>query len=283
METPAIRVRDVCFSYVREEVLHNVSFALPPRSFAVVVGPNGGGKTTLLRLLLGDLKPRWGEVSIFGGSPEKARRRIGYVPQSVMFDGEFPVTVLEAVMLGRVATRALGGFSRADRAAGAEALRRVGLEGLEKRPFSALSGGQRQRAIVAQAICARPELYFLDEPTANVDAHTERDLVELFAELATEATVVAVSHNPGVVAARATHILCVNRTADLHELGTPGAETSLEPFSRAEGALAVLHNAHPGHLEGLLERLETPHHGEGCQACSSSPSIPCAHSNAARQ
>ncbi len=262
MESPAISVHDVCFSYTREEVLHNVSFTLPRRSFAVVVGPNGGGKTTLLRLLLGDLKPRWGEVSVFGGPPAKARRRVGYVPQRVVFDSEFPVTVLEAVMLGRVATRVLGGFSRADREAGAAALRRVGLAGLEKRPFSALSGGQRQRAIVAQAICSNPELYFLDEPTANVDARTERDLVELFAELAAEATVVAVSHNPGVVAARATHVLCVNRTADLHELGTPGAETSLEPYSRAKGPLAVLRNAHPGHLEGLLESLETPHHGK---------------------
>ena len=114
---PAVSVRDVCFAYGANEALHNVSFELPPRSLTAVVGPNGGGKTTLLRLLLGDLRPKYGEIRVLGEPPERARRRVGFVPQSIVFDPDFPISVLEAVMLGRAADRVLGGFSRADREA----------------------------------------------------------------------------------------------------------------------------------------------------------------------
>ena len=256
----AIRVRDLCFSYGGTEALHNVSFEIPRRALAAVVGPNGGGKTTLLRLLLGELEPRYGTVEVLGGPPARARRRIGLVPQSIEFDPDFPITVLEAAMLGRVATRALGGFSRADRAAALEALGRVGLAGLERRLFAELSGGQRQRVAIAQALVSRPELLLLDEPTANVDHRTEEDLYRLFGELAREATVVVVSHNLSIVAAHATHLLCVNRGADLHALGSSDSETRLEPL--AGGGLAFVHNLHPEHIEKLLSRLDAPHHGE---------------------
>ena len=105
-ETPAVSVRDVCFSYGENEALHNVSFEIPRRALAAVVGPNGGGKTTLLRLLLGELRPRFGTVRVLGEAPERARRRVGFVPQGVEFDPDFPITVLESVMLGRDAGRA---------------------------------------------------------------------------------------------------------------------------------------------------------------------------------
>ena len=263
-ETPAVSVRDVCFSYGGNEALHNVSFELPRRALAAVVGPNGGGKTTLLRLLLGELRPRYGEVRVLGEAPERARRRVGFVPQTVAFDPDFPITVLEAVMLGRDAARALGGFRRADREAAAAALARVGLDGFGARPFAALSGGQRQRVAIAQALVSRPELLLLDEPTANVDHRTEEDLVELFGRLAEESAVVLVSHNLGVVAAHATHLLCVNRGADLHALGGADPEARLEPL--AGGGLAVVRNLHADHIEELLARLDAPHraeHGHG--------------------
>ena len=256
---PAVSVRDVCFAYGANEALHNVSFELPPRSLTAVVGPNGGGKTTLLRLLLGDLRPKYGEIRVLGEPPERARRRVGFVPQSIVFDPDFPISVLEAVMLGRAADRVLGGFSRADREAADAALERVGLAGFGARPFAALSGGQRQRVAIAQALCAGPELLLLDEPTANVDRRTETDLHALFAELAREATVVLVSHNLSVVAAHATHLLCVNRGADLHAIGAADSETRLEPLS---GGVAFVHNLHPDHVEELLARLDSPHHGE---------------------
>lgn len=259
--TPAIDVKDVCFSYGSNEVLHNVSFEIPRGAVVAVIGPNGGGKTTLLRLLLGDLAPRFGEVRVLGGAPAAARRRVGFVPQQVAFDPDFPVTVLETVMLGRVAGRVLGGFSRADREAAREALARVGLDGFGDRSFAALSGGQRQRVAVAQALVSAPELLLLDEPTANVDSKTEVELYGLFADLAANATVVIVSHNLSVVAARATHLLCVNRTADLHRLGADG-EARLEPLAALGGALAFVHTMHPDHVKALRAALDSPHHGE---------------------
>ena len=260
-EGPAVSVRDVCFSYGENEALHNVSFELPRRALAAVVGPNGGGKTTLLRLLLGELRPRFGEVRVLGEAPERARPRVGFVPQSAAFDPDFPVTVLEAVALGRGAARAFGGFSRADRDAARAALSRVGLEGFGGRPFAALSGGQRQRVAIAQTLVAEPELLLLDEPTANVDHRTEEELHDLFARLAETAAVVLVSHNLGVVASHATHLLCVNRGADLHALGGADPEARLEPI--AGGGLAVVRNLHPDHIEELLARLDAPHRAEG--------------------
>ena len=257
---PAVSVRDVCFSYGGVEALHNVSFELPRGAFAAVVGPNGGGKTTLLRLLLGELRPRYGEVRVLGEAPGRARARTGFVPQSVAFDPDFPITALEAAMLGRGAGRALGGFTRADREAARGALALVGLDGLGGRPFAELSGGQRQRVAIAQALVSEPELLLLDEPTANVDHRTEEELHALFGRLAGERTVVLVSHNLGVVAAHATHLLCVNRGADLHALGGADPEARLEPI--AGGGLAVVRNLHPDHIEELLSRLDAPHRAE---------------------
>lgn len=263
-EQAAVSVEDVCFTYGETEVLHNVSFSLPSHSLTAVIGPNGGGKTTLLRLLLGALTPRYGQVRIFGEAPERMRRRIGFVPQSVTYDPAFPVSVLEAAALGRGSDRIFGGLSREDRAAAAQALEAVGLGGLGGRLFAELSGGQRQRAVIAQALCAHPDLLLLDEPTANVDPQTEVELYELFARLTERATVVLVSHNLSIVAAHATHLLCVNRTADLH-CTAEGGETHLEPL--LGGSLAFVRNENPAHLEHLLSReLETPHHA--CPDCT---------------
>ena len=268
-DAPAVLVRDLCFSYGGNEALHNVSFEIPRRALAAVVGPNGGGKTTLLRLLLGELRPRFGEVRVLGEAPERARRRVGFVPQSVEFDPDFPISVLESVMLGRGAPRALGGFRRDDREAARAALARVGLADLGGRPFAALSGGQRQRVAIAQALVSRPELLLLDEPTANVDHRTEADLLDLFSRLAEESAVVLVSHNLGVVAARATHLLCVNRGADLHALGGADPEARLEPL--AGGGLALVRNLHPEHIEELLGRLDAPHRAE--RPCPHGPDV----------
>ncbi|MBQ3809324.1 MAG: ATP-binding cassette domain-containing protein, partial [Kiritimatiellae bacterium] len=148
-----------------------------------------------------------------------------------------------------------------DREAARAALARVGLDGFGGRSFAALSGGQRQRVAVAQALVSDPELLLLDEPTANVDSKTEVELHGLFAELAGRATVVIVSHNLSVVAARATHLLCVNRTADLHRLGSDG-EARLEPLAALGGALAFVHTLHPDHVKALRAALDSPHHGE---------------------
>lgn len=255
---PAIAVQDVCFSYGDAEVLHNVSFEVPRGAMVAVIGPNGGGKSTLLHLLLGALRPKYGAIEVLGAPPAAARRRVGFVPQQIRFDPGFPITVLEAVMLGRAAAHVLGGFRREERDRAAQAVETVGLSALAGRRFADLSGGQRQRVLIAQALCADPELLLLDEPTANVDVDTERDLYELFTRLNQTRTLVIVSHNLRVVIAHASHVLCVNRTVDIHPAGEDGVARLLPVAGHA--GLAWISDPHPSHLEDLGAAVADPHH-----------------------
>ena len=255
-----VSVKDVCFAYGENEVLHNVSFDIPERALVAVIGPNGGGKTTLLNLLLGALTPRYGVISVLGTTPAQARCRVGFVPQQINFDPGFPITVIESVMLGRGAAHFLGGFRKDDRTKAAEALETVGLSGLSGSLFSELSGGQRQRVLIAQALCSDPSLLLLDEPTANVDAQTEQELYELFKKLHETKTIVIVSHNLRVVISHATHILCVNHSVDIHDVSKDDA-TKLVPVAGHAGH-SVIRDEHPAHVEELGNELRSPHRGE---------------------
>ena len=259
-----IDVADVCFAYGTQEVLHNVSFRVARHALVAVVGPNGGGKTTLLKLLLGELAPRFGTVRVLGCAPEAARRRVGYVPQAVPFDPRFPVSVLEVVLMGRVAKAWLGLFGRADRAAAREALARVGLAGFEGRAFAAVSGGERQRVMIAQALAGGSELLLFDEPVANVDPEHASRLYELFKELAKEVTVLMVSHNLGVVTGHASHVLCVNRTAGLHAIGEVASGTFTEAFG---GSLTAIRHDAACHVLDPSAALHEPHHGRQGKGC----------------
>lgn len=257
-----IEVRDVCFSYGTQEVLHNVSFAVAPRSLVAVVGPNGGGKTTLLKLVLGALAPRYGTVRVLGETPERARARLGYVPQSIPFDPRFPVSVREVVLMGRVGKSRLGTYGRDDREAARQALARVRLAGFERRAFAELSGGERQRVMIAQALSGGSELLLLDEPVANIDPEHASLMYELFRELSAEVTVMMVSHNLGVVTGHATHVLCVNRTAGLHAIGEVASATFTEAFG---GSLTTIRHDADCHVLDPSAALHAPHHGCGCE------------------
>jgi zinc transport system ATP-binding protein len=260
---PAIEVCDVCFAFGGQEVLHNVSFRIARNSLVAVVGPNGGGKTTLLKLLLGELAPRYGTVRVLGGAPEETRIRIGYVPQAVPFDPRFPVSVREAVLMGRVAKNRLGHYGQEDHAAAHDALGRVGLAGFERRSFAELSGGERQRVLIAQALAGGSELLLLDEPVANVDPEHASRLYELFKALTAEVTVMMVSHNLSVVTGHATHVLCVNRTAGLHAIGDVASATFTEAFG---GLLTAIRHDADCHVMDPSVALDAPHHGCACGA-----------------
>ncbi len=260
----AIEVNDVCFAYGGQEVLHNVSFRIGKKSLVAVVGPNGGGKTTLLKLLLGELAPRYGTIRVLGGAPAETRVRIGYVPQAVPFDPRFPVSVREAVLMGRVAKSRLGQYGREDHAAARDALARVGLASFEGRSFAELSGGERQRVLIAQALAGGSELLLLDEPVANVDPEHTSHLYELFKALTSEVTVMMVSHNLSVVTGHATHVLCVNRTAGLHAIGEVASETFTEAFG---GSLTTIRHTSDCHVSDPSSALHAPHHGCACETC----------------
>ena len=189
-----IELEDVCFGYEHQEVLHNISLTLEEGQFAVMVGPNGGGKTTLLRLILGLLTPRYGRVRLFGQAPVLTRRLVGYVPQSLHYDAHFPASVEDVVLMGRVERHLFGPYRRADRTAAASALEQVGLGGYGRRPFRALSGGERQRVLMARALASEPQLLLLDEPGANLDPGSSRQVYELLRELNRRVTILLVSH-----------------------------------------------------------------------------------------
>ncbi len=253
---PIIAFNKVCFGYGQQEVLHNVSFSLPRNTLTGIVGPNGGGKTTLLKLLLGLLQPRYGSVKVLDKAPAAVRHRIGYVPQLFEFDQRYPVSVCDVVLAGRVERNRFGFYRRSDREATRQALERVGMLKRAKRAFSDLSGGERQRILIAQALVTDPELLLLDEPTANVDTRAAHDLHRLFTELSKELTVVMVSHNHSVVAAHATHILCVNRTADLH-LARDMHPQRMQTASGDE--LLVIQHAASCQVLDATEKLQQPH------------------------
>jgi zinc transport system ATP-binding protein len=206
----------VHFAYDEAEVISGAGFEVESGDAVCIVGPNGGGKTTLLRLILGLLKPDSGSIRVFGRAPEAARRRVGYVPQYVDLDLLFPITAIEVVLMGRLGRRLGGSYSRADREAAAAALDELGMADLADRSFAGLSVGQRQRVFIARALCSEPDLLLLDEPTANVDAFVEERLYGTLARLRERMTIMMISHDLAFVSSIFEKVICVHRTVAVH-------------------------------------------------------------------
>jgi zinc transport system ATP-binding protein len=216
--SPVIEIRNLGFRFDNgPPVLEDVNLEVAKGDFASVIGPNGGGKTTLVKLIVGLLTPTTGDLRVFGQTPAKARPRIGYMPQHAMMDPRFPVRALDVVMMGRLKPRpSLGGYSQSDRTAALASLATVGLEDHGARPFSNLSGGQRQRVLLARALVTEPDLLLLDEPAANLDQKVEQDFFDLLEELNRHLTIVLVSHDLGFVAGFVRTVICVHRRVDVH-------------------------------------------------------------------
>lgn len=251
-----IEIKDICFAYDSTEVLHNINLTVEDGTYAVMVGPNGGGKTTLLRLILGLLEPVYGSITVMGMEPAQARKYMAYVPQSLAYDSQFPVSVMDVVLMGRVERHLWGGYSRQDKSAAMDALNKVGLKDYAKRPFKSLSGGERQRVLVAQAISSEPKLLLLDEPGANLDPENRLQLYQLLSTLTPEITILLVSHNLNVVSSVAKRIICVNRTADSH----PIEEISQDALAHGAWAHLTHDNCPVGNQNMALEH--SPHHGK---------------------
>jgi len=214
---PVIEIDHVSFSYEGLHALEDVNFTVHERDFISIVGPNAGGKTTLMKLILGLLKPSRGTVRVFGQPPAKTRSRIGYMPQHASLDPFFPVSVLDVVLMGRLGNgHTFGLFRRNDREAAMEALREVEMYPFRQRSFSTLSGGQRQRVLIARALTSRPELLLLDEPTSNIDIAVETELYELLKRLNERITILLVTHDLGFVSKYVKSVACVNRKVVVH-------------------------------------------------------------------
>lgn len=204
----AIRFSGVNFSHGEVEVLKEASFHVHEGEFVALVGANGSGKTTILRLAMGLANPASGSIEIFGKSPVQARGLVGYVPQHMHFDQAFPISVEEVVRMGRLA-----GFGAACRAGSCPdvdaALELAGVADLRNRPYSALSGGQRRRVLVARALASGPRLLILDEPTANMDSDSERRLFAVLGDLKKNTTILIATHDTAFVSALTDVVLCV--------------------------------------------------------------------------
>jgi len=211
-----ISFENVSFSYNKIRVLENVNFKIKEFASACILGPNGGGKSTLLKLILGLIKPNIGKVKIFNSSPEKMRWKIGYMPQYMSFDSLFPINIMDVVLMGRVEKHLFGRYSKKDKEIALKVLNLLSLEGCINSNFSSLSGGQRQRALIARALASEPELLLLDEPTVNVDPGVEEDFFEILEELGEHVTILTVSHDIGFVPKKFKNVLCVNRTVIEH-------------------------------------------------------------------
>ena len=211
-----VQLKDVSFSYNGVPILEDVNLEIRHGAFAAIVGPNGGGKTTLLKLLLGLLKPDKGKILILGNTPEKSRLRMGYMAQYAHLDLQFPVTVKDIVLMGRLGRTRLGWYSRDDIKAAASSLAEVKLANYAGRRFRELSGGERQRVLIARALCCDPELLLLDEPTANVDPKMGETLMEILQKLNRRMTILLVSHDIGFVSQVVKSVICVNRQVVVH-------------------------------------------------------------------
>lgn len=211
---PAITVKNLSFSYQDMAVLTDISFDILPGQFIGMIGPNGGGKTTLLKLILGFLKSNTGKIEVFGQNPIEARQHMAYVPQSLRFDKQFPISVMELVLEGRLAHLPwYGRFSKNDKDIALDALDRVGLADLQNRPFGSLSGGQAQRALIARALASEPRLLLLDEPTASVDSQAEGDIYAILKKLQGDMTILMVTHNLQAAIELVEKVICVQNTA----------------------------------------------------------------------
>jgi zinc transport system ATP-binding protein len=212
-----ISVQHLWATYDSEPVLEDINLSVEKLDFIGLIGPNGGGKTTLLKVLLGLLPPTQGQVHVMGKPVKEARRYIGYVPQSVQFDRDFPISVWDVVRMGRLGRRRLlQRYTAEDDQVVAEALRSADMLDLRARPIGALSGGQRQRVYIARALATEPRILLLDEPMAGVDPQVSASIYELLRQLNEHITILLVSHDMSAISSHVKTVGCLNRRLFYH-------------------------------------------------------------------
>lgn len=243
MSEPVIELKGVSYAYDGPSVLSRVDLAVPRGEFLGIVGPNAGGKSTLLKLILGLIEPGAGTVEVLGTTPTRARRRLGYVPQYPAFARDFPITVEQVVLMGRLGRgRWFGGYSASDRVVARRAMSETEVDHLAGRHIQHLSGGQLQRVLVARALAAEPEILLLDEPTANIDQRMESDIFDLLRGLNERMTILVVSHDVAFISGYVHRVACLNRTLVCHDTAAIDGHTIQELYG--EDVRMVAHH-HP--------------------------------------
>ncbi len=226
-----VKLENIWVSFNGLVALEEVNLSVRHRDFLGIIGPNGGGKTTLLRLILGLVNPSKGTVKVFGTAPEKARRHIGYVPQHSHFDFDFPASVWEVAIMGRY--RHAGLFKRyggRDKEIAEDALKNVGMSEFRDRQIGKLSKGQQQRVLLARALASQPRLLVLDEPTASVDTPMQTGFYELLGRLKQQMAIVLVSHDVSAVSVHVDKIACLNHRLYYHNSKEIRAEDLIQAY-----------------------------------------------------
>lgn len=280
MGTPLIEIKNLSAGYDSRTVLRNVNLTVYDRDFLGIIGPNGGGKTTLIKCILGLLKPTAGEILYRVTTPPNngpapldnsianpqfstlnSQFSMGYLPQYNSIDRKFPITVAEVILSGLSSQKSLiSRFTAAHREKARQVIARMGLEGLEERAIGALSGGQLQRALLGRAIISDPQLVVLDEPSTYIDKRFEARLYELLAEINHDCAIILVSHDIGTVLQQVKSIACVNEILDYH----PDTGVSEEWLERNFNCPIEL----LGH-GALPHRILAEHkHGDECGCCN---------------
>ena len=213
-----IEIKDLDFAYHGETILKNVNLSVRPRDYIAIIGPNGGGKTTLLKLILGLLMPDRGTIRVDGKSPGEASACIGYVPQDVHMNRSFPITAIDVVSMGKLdPKKRLSRRSKANRHDALAALERMEMAAHADKKIGMLSGGQRQRVFIARALVSQPKLLLLDEPTASIDTQGQVDFYRILKDLNQNMTIMVVSHDLLAISSHVKSVACVNRDLHYHD------------------------------------------------------------------
>ncbi|MFO8109553.1 MAG: metal ABC transporter ATP-binding protein [Thermoplasmata archaeon] len=222
----ALQIKDVTVKYGKTTVLKDVNLELEKGDFLGIIGPNGGGKTTLLKTILGLISPDEGSVRLYGKPPKSAKHMLGYIPQHTRFDMKFPIRVFDVVLMGRLGDLGLNPFySHEDKKIARDVLKDVDMWEYRKRHISKLSGGQLQRVLLARALATKPDFLLLDEPTASVDEKIKGSLYSLLTDLKERGiTIILVSHDIGVISAHVEKVACLNKYLIYHGNGELSSE-----------------------------------------------------------
>jgi zinc transport system ATP-binding protein len=216
-DTKILEIKHVDFAYNGEPVLQDINLEIHQGDFTAMIGPNGGGKTTLLKLILGLVKPGKGDIRVLGRSPEQASPGIGYVPQDVHINRKFPITALDVVLMGKLdPQKRWVRKSASNRQDAIAALERLDMDRYANKKIGELSGGQRQRVFIARALVTQPELLLLDEPTASIDTRGQAEFFSLLKDLNTDITIFVVSHDLLVISRYVKSVACVNQKLHYH-------------------------------------------------------------------
>jgi zinc transport system ATP-binding protein len=213
-----ISLENINVSINNNLVLEEINLSIQENEFIGIIGPNGGGKTTLLKVMLGLVEPASGKVLIFNKPPEQNRKFIGYLPQQSNFSNDYPISVKDVVLTARLGSKKfLRRFSEEDTQVVDESLSRVGLFDYRERIVGELSGGEKQKVLIARALSTKPKILLLDEPTANIDTKTGKSFYDLLNQLNEEITIIMVSHDIGAVSQYVKKIACLNKKLVFHD------------------------------------------------------------------